>query len=159
MQRRKFGIILILLLCLTPLKVFGEERIKISKEKPINITSDRLELDNKEKKIIFIGNVIAKQEDMTIYSDKLIATYSEDKKEIKKVIAIGNVKITKGDNIATCEKAVFDNLKKTVTLTQNPKIWRGKDFISGDKMTFLIKEDKILVEGDVNGIITPKRGE
>ena len=129
------------------------------KDKPINITSDRLEANNKEKTITFIGNVVTKQEDMTIYGDKVVAIYSEESKEIENVITTGNVKITKEDRVATCRKAVFNNIDKTVVLTEDPKVWQGKDFISGDKMTFLIEEDKIIVEGSVKGIITPKKRE
>jgi lipopolysaccharide export system protein LptA len=157
---KKKGIILFILLILIPLFSSGAEKkdkFKLSSDKPINITSDRLELNNKDKTITFIGNVIAKQEDMTIYSDKIVATYSDNRRDIKKVVATGDVKITKGDRVATCRRAVFDNIKKTVVLTEEPKIWQGKDFISGDKITFLIDEDRVLVEGSVRGIIAPKK--
>ena len=44
---------------------------------PINITSDHMEADDKEKIIIFTGNVIARQKDMTVHCDEMTVYYRE----------------------------------------------------------------------------------
>ncbi|MBW1679269.1 MAG: hypothetical protein JRJ08_03870 [Deltaproteobacteria bacterium] len=73
---------------------------------PINITSDRMEADNRNRTVSFFGNVVAKREDMVIFSDR-ISTFYTKPGQIKKIIARGNVKINQHDRIATCQEATF----------------------------------------------------
>jgi lipopolysaccharide export system protein LptA len=136
----------------------------LTSDQPVNITSDRMVADNRNRTVNFLGNVVAKREDMIIFSDQLSAFYTEQSK-IEKIIARGNVKINQTDRTATCQEATFFQLpQQKVVMTGKPKVWQGKNIITGDKMTILIKEDRVEVESDkqeggkqgrVNAIIYP----
>jgi len=119
--------------------------------------------DNRNRTVNFLGNVVAKREDMIMFSDKLSAVYTEQS-NIEKIIARGNVKINQTDRIATCQEATFFQLRQQVVMTGNPKVWQGKNIITGDKITIFIQEDRAQVESDkheggekgrVNAIIYP----
>ena len=127
--------------------------------RPINITSDRMEADNRNRTVDFLGNVVAKREDMVIFADRITAFYSEDGK-IRKIIARGNVKINQQDRIATCLQATFFQPSQRIVLTGKPKVWQGKNIVSGGKITISLNEDKIDIDGGgkndrVNAIIYP----
>ena len=124
-------------------------------DRPIKITSDTLEADNKRNMVTFKGNVIARQESMVIFSDIMKVNY-ERKGGIKTVEASGAVKMTQEDRIATGQKIVFYNPEQKIVLTGNPKIWQDDNLISCDKVTVLLKEDKIFFEGEVDSTIYPK---
>lgn len=140
-----------------PSLLFSEE----GKKYPINITSDSMEAETKANKVTFKGNVVARQKDMTITSDNLTATYSEDGKELKEVLATGNVRITQQDKIATADNALFLDIERKIILTGSPKVWQGKDIISGNKIIYFLDEDRTSVEGDskdrVRMLIHPKK--
>lgn len=124
-------------------------------DKPVKITSNTLEADNKGNKVTFKGNVVAKQGDMVIFSDVMTVKY-EDKGGIRRIEALGNVKMTQSDRIATGKKIVFYNPEQKIVMTGNPRIWQGDNLISCQKITVLLEEDKIFFEGEVDSIIYPK---
>ncbi|MCL5878985.1 MAG: lipopolysaccharide transport periplasmic protein LptA [Deltaproteobacteria bacterium] len=115
--------------------------------KPIDITSSQLEANLKTHIVIFKGNVVAKQGDVVLYCDTLTAYYDAKDKNITMIVATGDVKITKKDMIATGDEAVFDNVKKLLTLTGSPRIWQAKNIIEGTKIVFYLGTDRIFVEG------------
>jgi lipopolysaccharide export system protein LptA len=126
-----------------------------SSERPIKITSNNLEADNKRNMVTFKGNVVAKQEDMVIFSDLMKVRYAPKGGGIKTVEAMGGVKMTQEDMIATGQKIVFYNSEQKIVMTGNPRIWQDDNLISCDKVTVLLKEDKIFFEGDVDTTIYP----
>ncbi len=114
---------------------------------PIDITSDKVEAFLKENRILFRGNVMARQKDIIIYSDSLEALILEDGKGIEKVIAGGNVKIQQGPRVASCQQAVFYNREQRVVLTGNPKVWEGENLVSGEEIVFDIVKNRVDVKG------------
>ncbi len=127
----------------------GEDEFSFFDEsKPIDIVSDTLEGFDKEKYVIFKGSVIAKQEDLFIYSDVIEAYMDEETKQIGKAHAKGNVKIVKKERIATCNEAIFDNAKGEIVLKGNVVIFQGADKLTGDVVTYYVHEDKVVVEGE-----------
>src|ERR1035437_10057232 len=60
---------------------------------PITIKSNEMTADNKGKTATFSGKVVAKQGDVTIFSDTLIVNYADKSGEVEKVEAHGNVRI------------------------------------------------------------------
>jgi len=131
-------------------------------EQPLRITSRQLEADNKNQLIIFTGNVVAKQGEMTIYADVAEVYYEkkEEGNEVREIVATGNVKIQQADQVATGQKAVFVNAEQKITLTGQPRVWQGKDMVSGEKIIVLLEEDKSFVESGpdrrVEVILYPK---
>jgi lipopolysaccharide export system protein LptA len=117
-------------------------------DQPLRITSQQLEADNKRSVIIFSGNVVAKQGNMTIYADSARVYYEkkEEGNEIREIVATGNVKIQEAALLAIAQNAVFTNSEQKIVLTGQPKIWQGKDMVSGEKITILLEENKSFVE-------------
>jgi lipopolysaccharide transport protein LptA len=118
------------------------------KSKPIDIVSDTMEGLDKEKYVIFKGNVIAKQEDLYIFADTIEAYLNEETNEIDRALAKSNVKIVKKDRTATADEANFDNKKGEIILKGNVVVFQGQDKLSGDVVTYYVNEDKAVVVGD-----------
>lgn len=122
--------------------------------KPIDITSSQLEANLKSHVVVFSGNVVAKQGNVVLYCNKLTAYYDEKNKSITRIIATGDVKITRKDMIATGNEAVFDNVNKLLTLSGSPRMWQAKNIIEGTKIVFYLGTDKVFVEG-AKSLYTP----
>ncbi|HKA33888.1 MAG TPA: lipopolysaccharide transport periplasmic protein LptA [Candidatus Binatia bacterium] len=118
-----------------------------SAQDPIYITSDRMEADRQKNIIIYTGQVVAIQNDMTLRSDKLTTYFDPDLQQIKEAIAEGKqVRMTQGDRIAIGTKAVFDGIVQTVTMTGNPIVRQGNSEVAGCKIIYFMVEDRVVVE-------------
>ncbi len=101
---------------------------------PVEITADKMTLIDKENKAIAEGNVISKQEDKTLLSDRLIAFFEKDKEVSQKV-----------DNT---QPSGFSSLKKIVAITTQKN--KPVLFITSqihlkcyDSLTYEIKAQKV----------------
>lgn len=126
---------------------------------PIDITSDTVEADQKQNTAMFKGNVVAKQEDVTLYANTLLIIYDPDTKKLKEIIATGNVKVVQLDRRATGKKATFDQDKNKVVLDGDAVVREGTNVIRGERITFYVEEERSVVEpgkgGRVSTSITP----
>jgi len=126
---------------------------------PIDITSDTVEADQKTNTVIFKGNVVAKQEDITLYANTLTILYDPNTKKLKEIVAVGNVKVLQLDRRATGQKATFDQDKNKVILDGEAVVREGANVIRGERITFYVDEERSVVEGGkgsrVSTSITP----
>lgn len=138
----------------------GSSTRKDRSSKPIKITSDQLQADNKGKQAVFTGRVVARQEDVTIYSDRLEIYYGSAKDEVDKIIAIGNVRILQTNRIGTGGHAVYENKDGKITLTINPKVTQDRDSVIGKVIIYYLDEDRSEVHSGENSrveaVIHPK---
>lgn len=130
----------------------------------IEINSNFMEMMDEKKLIIFTGDVVAKRGDMTLYSSKLDVYYIENpdtaKKDVDYMVAVGNVKIIQLDRTAVGDIAKYFKKEDMIILEGKPAMIKEKseNQITGNKVTFYIKENKSLVEGNRPRIIF-KTGE
>ena len=109
---------------------------------PITIKSNEMAADDKGKTAIFTGKVVAKQGDITIYSNRLTINYGEKKNDVEKIEADGNVRIIQENRIGTASHGVYESAKGRITLTGNPKVMQGTDTMSGNIITYFIDDDR-----------------
>lgn len=109
---------------------------------PITVKSNEMNADNKGKTAIFFGKVVAKQGDITIFSDKLVVSYADKGGEVDKVEAFGNVRIVQQNRTGFSEQAVYDSRTGRIVLTGTPRVVQGGDSISGKVITYYVDDDK-----------------
>jgi lipopolysaccharide export system protein LptA len=125
----------------------------------IEITSDRMRSENGGQKIIFSGNVSVTNDTTVITSDIVEVYNNSDKKEAEEIVALGNVKITRGNKKARGDRAVYLKKLQKIILTGNPKAtaWEGDDIIEGREMIFLMNKDRFVVNERVRAKLFPKQ--
>ena len=130
---------------------------------PIDINSDSVEANQKQNKVTFKGNVIAKQRDTTLYANTLVIIYDENTKKLKEIIATGNVKIVQLERRATGQKATFQQDENKMVLDGEAVVREGENVIRGERVIFYVDEERSVVEGGkgsrVSTHITPTKGE
>ena len=122
--------------------------MSLDRKKPVDIVSDAMEGFDSEKYVLFKGSVVAKQGDLSIFSDTMEAHMDEKNNEIEKAYARGNVKIVKQERTATCQEAIFDNGKGIITLKGNVIVYSGQDRLTGETILYFIEDDRVVVEGE-----------
>ncbi len=137
----------------------GNAAHKDRASQPINIKSNEMSADNKGKTAIFTGKVVAKQGDITIYADKLTISYGNEKGDVEKIEADGNVRIVHDSRMGIASHAVYDSKGGRIILTGDPKVMEGSNNITGNIITYYIDEEKSVVSGEgqtrVNATIQP----
>ena len=127
---------------------------------PIQIKSNELQTDNKARTATFIGKVIAKQGDVTIYSDKMVVYNNEQSDELDKVEVFGNVRIVQENRIGTGGHGVYLSKTGKIILDTNPKVYQGDDVVTGKVITYNLDDETSVVTGGpdtrVEAILHPK---
>jgi lipopolysaccharide export system protein LptA len=148
-------------LCLTLTGVaFGAPATGDRSGQPIQIKSDQLLTDSASRTATFTGKVVARQADITMYADRLVITYDEKDKDVEKVEAFGNVRITQGNRQAQAGHAFYDNRAGKIMLDGTPKVFQGDDVVTGKLITYYVNEERSVVTGGpderVNAVIHPR---
>lgn len=150
----------LLLYCSTAL--FAQEKKAVSSSKePTVITSEILTADNKAKTALFEKSVVARKGEMTLFADKMLVYYSEEKgsSNIKQIDAEGNVKLIKGERVVTSKFATyFAEPEEKIIFTGEPRATEGENVVTGTKMIYFMKDDRSIVENS-KVLLIERRGE
>ena len=130
---------------------------------PIDITSDTVEYDQKQNSITFKGNVIAKQEDTTLYASTMVVHQDPETKKLKTIVATGNVKIVQLERRATGQRATFNQEENKIVLDGEAVVREGENVVRGERVIYYTNEERSIVEGGkgsrVTTTITPSKKE
>jgi lipopolysaccharide export system protein LptA len=134
-----------------------------SSNEPIHIKSDELEFDYQANRVVYRGTVNVVQGDIVIDCKELVVNLAraegKDDLQLQEVVAIGDVVITQGLRKATGGRAVFDQVKRQVTLLENPVLRDGPNEVAGDRIVVYLDENRSVVESSpkkrVSAILYP----
>lgn len=120
--------------------------VTAAEEKPIVITSQTLIADNKNNIAIFEGSVVAKSEDIIIYSDKMEVSYNNYQGNITKIRAYGNVRAHKNERVIFSKEATYLGQEEKIVFTGQPKAVEEENVITGTEIIYFFKEDRTIVK-------------
>jgi lipopolysaccharide transport protein LptA len=141
---------------------------------PVHISSSKAEGRSLPRgyETILIGKVKVRQADMTLTCDRLITFYEQkegsksrsgnpevpagnigNSENIKSITALGHVKIVQRDTVATAGKAVYDHIKRTITLSEDPRLRRGANTLQANTIVIFLEENRIEFEGGGKPIV------
>jgi len=99
----------------------------------IQIESDSLKYFGEENKSIFKGNVVVESDNMTVHSDNMTVYFSKNR-EIDRILAEGNVNITKENMYFMSDKAEMLMQDNVIKLIRNVKVWQGENYLEGEEV-------------------------
>ena len=134
---------------------------------PISITSNKMTVKSLEDIINFEGNVVINKGDLKILADRadvfltskkgdqttspssslLTGPAAKGDKEVTRIEAFGNVDVQQGDKHAKAQKGVYDKGKEEIVLTGDAEAWENDYRVKGRVITFLIPQNRSVVEG------------
>jgi lipopolysaccharide export system protein LptA len=117
---------------------------------PINISSDSFQADLNAKTGTYSGNVIVTQGDMKLRANTVRITTVNDKAD--KVMANGNVVVdSPKSGTATGDNGVYSIVPRTVVMTGNVVLKKGKDVMRGTQLTVNLATGQAVLGGGVKG--------
>jgi lipopolysaccharide export system protein LptA len=150
-------------------------------EAPLTIAGDRMEVNQRDRTIVFEGHVTVQQEDLTITGKRMkvfaapVAKgkpsqqgqgQSEETSMMGKIDRIemdGGVRIVQREKVATAEKSIYYHGENKIVLLGNPVVSQGADQIQGRMITLYLGDGRSVVEGGesspVQAILHPKKSK
>jgi lipopolysaccharide export system protein LptA len=117
---------------------------------PINISSDSFQADLNGKTGTWSGNVIVIQGDMKLRANTVRMTTTNDK--VDKVMANGNVVVdSPKSGTVTGDNGVYSVAPRTVVMTGNVVMKKGKDAMRGTQLTVNLVTGQAVLGGGVKG--------
>lgn len=141
-------IFLLLFLCILPSIL--NAKMEFDKKQPITITSESMVIYRDNQEIYFLKNVKAKQAKFKLYSDKMVAKYSEiDKKlNIESIKAENNVKFTTDKILAKGDIGYYNLEKNTIILEKNVFITEKNLTLLADKFEYFVQTGETKITGN-----------
>jgi lipopolysaccharide export system protein LptA len=114
---------------------------------PIVITSNRMEAEKLGEKVTFTGKVELKKEGMTVTSDEMVVFYDPGSKNIREIVARGNVVVRKEGRVALANVATYSLREEKIVLTGDARIIEKENQLGGEKIILFMRDDRSIVEG------------
>lgn len=120
---------------------------------PVNFSADHGELQGKANRAILAGNVVINQADLTLRAARttMAFTTAGGGFQIRRVDAVGGVRITRGNQAASGDVAIYDFDRRLITLAGNVTLNRGSDRLSGGRLTIDLNSGLSTLDGRVGG--------
>jgi lipopolysaccharide export system protein LptA len=106
-----------------------------------------LTADTQARTALFEKSVIARTTSMTMYADRMLVHYEKESGNVTRIDASGTVKVVTGNRVITSQEAMYSAVGEKIIFTGEPKAVEGENVVTGKKMTYLMNEDRFLVEG------------
>ena len=150
---------------------------------PISINADKLQYFDKEKKLVYSGDVQAKQGEATLRASTLTIFLADSKspaggqatapgktptsfvpsggsQDVRRMEATGPVTIIQRDQTGLGDSATYDKGENKVYLIGHVSLSQGPNITKGDRLIYDLSTSQAQVEGGrVQSIFTPGNGD
>ena len=159
-RMRRLPIILLAPLALaTTAAAFAQSREPVSALKghnsdaPIDLTADRLEVQDRADRAMFSGNVHVKQDELTLDTTRLTVAYSSSGGvQIKRLDASGGVTVRSPSETASGSFGIYDLDRKLITLVGNVVLQRQGSQLSGQRLVIDLDSGRAVIDGGPAGV-------
>ena len=114
----------------------------------LKVTSENLEVDRENRISVFLGDVYAYNEDIKIWSDKLIVKFDNEENEIEELNAENSVKIIKEEITATGDKGVYYPKSEKLNLLGNVEVIEKNNYVKCDELYLDIKNSTSIMRSN-----------
>lgn len=115
---------------------------------PVNYAADRIEVQDKAKRVVLSGNVDISQADLRMRAARTTVAYSNPGEiSIDRIDATGGVQVVRGSETARGDVAVYDFGRNVITMTGNVALRRGGDTLNGGRLVIDLDSGLASVDG------------
>jgi lipopolysaccharide export system protein LptA len=119
---------------------------------PVSYAADRIELQDRQNRIVLSGNVQVEQADLALQSARMLVNYDDaGQLRIDRITATGGVNIARGDERASGDEAVYDFNRRIITMAGNVRLRRGSDTLNGGRLVIDLTTGLSSVDGAPSG--------
>ena len=124
---------------------------------PVDVTADRIEVQDRSDRAIFAGNVHVTQAELTLETPRLTVAYSGGQGggtnvQIRRLDAAGGVVVRSPSETARGDFGIYDLDRKLITLIGNVELNRQNDRVSGARLVIDLDSGRAVIDGGPPGI-------
>lgn len=119
---------------------------------PVNYAADRIEVQDKAKRVVLSGSVDITQSDLRMQAARTTVAYTDmGGIQIERIDATGGVQVNRGSEQARGDVAVYDFNRNVITMTGNVALRRGTDTLNGGRLVIDLDSGLSSVDGQAGG--------
>jgi lipopolysaccharide export system protein LptA len=123
-----------------------------SSNAPVNYAADRIELQDRQNRVVLSGNVDIRQADLHLRAGRTTVAYSDGGGlAIQRIDATGGVTVTRGGESASGSVGIYDFNRRIITLAGNVALRRGSDTLNGGRLVIDLNTGVSSVDGRAGG--------
>jgi lipopolysaccharide export system protein LptA len=125
---------------------------------PVDVTADRIEVQDRSDRAIFAGNVHVVQAEMTLDTPRLTVAYSggqttsNNNVQIHRLDAAGGVVVKSPTETAKGDFGIYDLDRKLITLIGNVQLNREQNQVNGSRLVIDLDSGRAVVDGGPPGV-------
>jgi lipopolysaccharide export system protein LptA len=126
---------------------------------PVDVTSERIEVQERADRAVFTGNVHVTQGEMTLDTPRLTVAYStaqgsggNGNPQINRLDAAGGVVVRDPSETAKGDFGVYDLDRKLITLIGNVQLTRDKNQVNGARLVIDLNSGRAVIDGGPPGV-------
>lgn len=115
---------------------------------PVTFGADRFEVQDRADRAIFSGNVRVDQAGLTLTAARLTAAYTRSGgTDVNRIDATGGVVVTKGDERASGNVAIYDLDRRLITMVGNVELRQRGNNLRGGRLVIDLNSGRATVDG------------
>ncbi|MCB2074199.1 MAG: LptA/OstA family protein [Novosphingobium sp.] len=119
---------------------------------PVDYAADRIELQERQDRVVLSGNVDITQADLRLRAARTTVAYTrEGSLKIQRIDATGGVLVTRGNESARGDVAIYDFNRRIITMVGNVRLQSGGDTLNGGRMVIDLNSGVSSVDGSAAG--------
>jgi lipopolysaccharide export system protein LptA len=119
---------------------------------PVNYAADRIELQDRQNRVILSGNVDITQAGLRLQAARTLVNYTDaGSLKIQRIMATGGVTVNRGTERAAGDVAVYDFNRRIITMAGNVRLRRGSDTLNGGRLVIDLNTGISSVDGRASG--------
>ena len=123
---------------------------------PVDVSSERIEVQERADRAVFTGNVHVTQGDMTLDTPRLTVAYANgagsQSVQIKRLDAAGGVVVRDPSETAKGDFGVYDLDRKLITLIGNVQLTRENNQVNGARLVIDLNSGRAVVDEGPPGV-------
>ena len=120
---------------------------------PVDVVADRIEVQDRADRAIFVGNVKVRQAQLTLDTQRLTVAYSSAGGiQIERLDASGGVVVRSPSETARGNFGVYDLDRRLITLVGDVQLTRGGSHIQGSRLVIDLASGRAVVDGGPAGV-------
>ncbi|MEP3422409.1 MAG: LptA/OstA family protein [Erythrobacter sp.] len=119
---------------------------------PVSFDAGSIDFDDRANRVVLTGGVTVNQAGLTVRSNRMLANYTDDGSlDVARITANGGVVVTRGNERASGDVAVYDFNRRIITMAGNVELRRGADTLNGGRLVIDLASGLSSVDGKSSG--------
>ena len=115
---------------------------------PVQIDAGDIDVEDRQNRVVFVGGVIATQAGLTVRSQRMLLSYDDESNPtVTRTTATGGVNVSRGNERASGDVAVYDLQRRIITMAGNVTLSRGGDNLNGGRLTIDLNSGRASLDG------------